>query len=45
MREFYGLQGFGKISEDEAGNTVWWLDLSEKYEKKNHVIVVPDAAD
>ena len=32
------LQGFTKVSADELGNTVWELDLSNGYEKKNHVI-------
>ena len=38
--EFYGLQGFEKVAEDDAGNTVWRLDISEGYEKKDHVISV-----
>ena len=40
VREFYALQGFEKISEDSEGNTVWQFDLSDGYEKKNHVIEV-----
>lgn len=40
VREFYGLEGFEKISEDEAGNTVWKYEIPEPYEKKNHVIEV-----
>ena len=40
VKEFYDLQGFEKVSEDEEGNTVWRLALSGGYEKKNHVIAV-----
>ena len=40
VREFYGLQGFSKIEEDEKGNSVWKLDLNETYVKKNNVIEI-----
>lgn len=40
VREFYALQGFTKISEDEAGNTEWKFDIMHNYEKKNKVIKV-----
>ncbi len=40
VRDFYDRQGFTKISEDEAGNTVWALDISKGYTKKNHVIEI-----
>ena len=40
VREFYALQGFEKVSEDEAGNAVWRLDICQGYEKKNHVIAI-----
>ena len=40
VRDFYGLQGFEKVSEDEEGNAVWRLDISAGYRKKNHVITV-----
>ena len=40
VREFYALQGFDRIAEDEAGNTVWQFDIPAVYEKKNHVIEV-----
>lgn len=40
VKEFYAWHGFEKISEDEAGNAVWKLDISKSYEKKNHVIDV-----
>lgn len=42
VREFYAQQGFEKVSEDQAGNTVWKLDISQGYEKKNHVITVEE---
>ena len=42
VREFYALQGFEKISEDEAGNTAWKLDISQGYEKKNKVITIEE---
>lgn len=40
VKEFYSLQGFTKISEDEEGNTVWKFDVTDDYQKKQHVIVV-----
>ena len=40
VKDFYGLQGFEKISEDETGNTVWSYAIEEHYEKKNRVINV-----
>ena len=40
VREFYALQGFTKISEDEAGNTEWKFDIMDGYENKNKVIKV-----
>lgn len=40
VKDFYALQGFTKIQEDETGNTVWLLELTNAYEKKQHVIDV-----
>ena len=40
VKNFYALQGFDKISEDEAGNTVWRYELPAAYEKKNKYIQV-----
>lgn len=40
VKEFYGQQGFDKISEDENGNTVWEYHIPEEYEMQNKVIVV-----
>ena len=42
VREFYALMGFTKISEDEAGNTVWEFDLTKEYENKNKHIGVSE---
>ncbi|MCR5626494.1 MAG: HAD-IIIC family phosphatase [Lachnospiraceae bacterium] len=38
VKEFYALQGFEKISEDEGGNTVWHFDINENYVNKNRYI-------
>lgn len=38
VKDFYAEQGFTKISEDEQGNTIWELDLKNKYENKNKFI-------
>lgn len=40
VKEFYSLQGFIKISEDESGNTVWEYLIPSVYNKKNKVIKV-----
>lgn len=40
VRELYVGLGFRRLSEDEAGNTVWELDLCPGYEKKNRVITI-----
>ena len=40
VKEFYALQGFKKITEDEAGNTVWEFMIDDSYKKKQHVIAV-----
>lgn len=40
VKDFYGLMGFEKISEDEEQNTVWKYEIVQPYEKKNHVIEV-----
>lgn len=40
VKEFYALQGFSKVSEDEAGNTVWEFPIRDDYEKKQNVIEV-----
>jgi len=40
VREFYGLQGFCKIAEDEVGNSKWRYDISSEYEPKNQYIKV-----
>lgn len=40
VKEFYGLQGFRKISEDQTGNTVWEYEIPEEYCNKQSVIAV-----
>lgn len=40
VKEFYGLQGFTRISGDEEKNAVWKFEIPTPYEKKNHVIEV-----
>lgn len=40
VKEFYAMQGFTKISEDEEGNTVWEYSVTMQYGKKNQVIIV-----
>lgn len=40
VKDFYALQGFTKISEDEEGNTTWRYVIPADYEQKQHVIVV-----
>lgn len=40
VKEFYELQGFEKIEEDEAGNTKWKLAIDKSYKNKNEVIDV-----
>lgn len=40
VKEFYKLQGFEKVSEDESGNTVWEFLIPEDYEKKQNVITI-----
>ena len=42
VREFYGTQGFTKVSEDGQGNTDWVYELSGDYENKNEVIQVEE---
>jgi FkbH-like protein len=39
VKDFYALQGFKKVSEDEKGNSEWTLEIAG-YEKKNEVIEV-----
>lgn len=40
VKDFYGLQGFTKRSEDEEGNTVWDFEITDDYQCKQHVISV-----
>ena len=43
VKDFYKLQGFTKLKEDEEGNTEWEFVIPEQYEKKNKVIRVNEA--
>jgi predicted enzyme involved in methoxymalonyl-ACP biosynthesis len=40
VKDFYELQGFTKISEDESGNAVWKYEIESKYVEKNKFIKV-----
>ena len=40
VRDFYGMQGFKKISQDDEGNTVWEFLITDDYKKKQSVIKV-----
>lgn len=40
VKEFYGMMGFTKISEDAEGNTCWEYDISGEYINKNSHIKV-----
>lgn len=41
VRELYGDFGFGKVSEDEAGNTVWELKTAGYCDKNTHIKTNP----
>ncbi len=40
VKNFYEIQGFSKIAEDEEGNTTWEYRIPEHYERRNKVILV-----
>jgi FkbH-like protein len=40
VKDFYALQGFEKIAEDESGNTTWEYIIPKRYVNKNSVIAV-----
>ena len=40
VKNFYDIQGFTKVSQDDEGNTKYILDISKGYEKRNKVIKV-----
>lgn len=42
VKNFYELQGFSKINEDDDGNTIWSYQIEEHYKNKNHVIKVEE---
>ena len=39
VRDFYGMQGFERLREDESGS-VWKFDIPADYEKKNRYIEI-----
>lgn len=40
VREFYGLMGFTKVSEDNDGNSEWEFAVNKEYKKQNQWIRV-----
>ncbi len=40
VKDFYGLQGFEKVSEDADGNATWKFAVTADYVKKNNYISV-----
>lgn len=42
VKDFYSIQGFSKISEDENGNTDWLFEIDDNYQLKNEVIEVEE---
>ena len=40
VKDFYELQGFDKVFEDDAGNTAWKFEIQREYQKKQDVINV-----
>lgn len=40
VKDFYEMQGFTKVSEDAEGNTIWEFEITDLYEKKQHVIEI-----
>lgn len=43
VKDFYGIQGFTKVSEDAEGNAEWEFVIPKRYEKKNTVIRVNES--
>lgn len=43
VKDFYESQGFQKISGDDEGRTLWELEISGGYEKKNTIIKRKDS--
>ena len=40
VKDFYKIQGFELVNEDEQGNTIWRFIIPEGYEPRQHVIKV-----
>ena len=45
VKDFYGLQGFTRISEEEDGTSVWRFDIPADYRPKNTVIYLTSGHD
>ena len=43
VKEFYGLQGFARVSEDDAGNAVWVYEIKEATKKRTAHIQIREA--
>lgn len=42
VKNFYDVQGFNKLSEDNEGNSVWEFNVNEEYQQKNKFILVEE---
>lgn len=42
VKEFYKKMGFEKVSEDDEGNSLWQLDISDGYNDQNKYIKVEE---
>lgn len=42
VQEFFALQGFSKLKEDELGNTEWKFDILSEYKDKKRYIAVEE---
>ena len=40
VKDFYGLMGFAKISEDNIGNSIWEYEIDSQYKNKQDVIEI-----
>jgi len=40
VKDFYALQGFELVNEDEEGNRTWKYEIPDEYENKNKAIAV-----
>ena len=42
VKEFYNDMGFDKVSEDDEGNSLWLLNITGDYKKRNRYIKVEE---